>query len=94
MSDLVSLRAVVRGRVQGVYFRDFILGYATALGLTGYVRNLPGGAAVEVEVEGEKAKLEELINHLKVGPPHARVDAMDIEWSEYRGIHTDFSVRY
>lgn len=93
MSDLVSLRAVVRGRVQGVYFRDFTLGYATALGLTGYVRNLPGGAALEVEVEGEKAKLEELINHLKAGPPHARVDTVDIEWSEYQGIHTDFSVR-
>jgi len=40
MADLVSLRAVVYGRVQGVYFRDFTSRHAVELGLTGYVRNL------------------------------------------------------
>lgn len=94
MADIASLRAVVYGRVQGVYFRDFTMRHATALGLTGYVRNLPEGNAVEVEAEGEKAKLTRLVEHLKSGPRGARVERVDTEWAENRGIYTDFSTRY
>lgn len=54
MTDLTSVRATVSGRVQGVYFRDFTSRHARELGLTGYVRNLPDGKAVEVQAELRK----------------------------------------
>ena len=93
MTNLASLRAVVHGRVQGVYFRDFTLRHAVALGLTGYVRNLSGGQEVEVEAEGEREKLEKLLGRLKVGPPGARVEMVETTWSEYTGNYNVFSVR-
>ncbi len=94
MTDLASLRVIVYGRVQGVYFRAFTSRHSAELGLTGYVRNVPGGKAVEVQAEGERDKLERLIDHLKVGPPRARVEKVVTEWSEYTGSYSNFSVRY
>ena len=94
MTDLVSVRATVYGRVQGVYFRAFTSRQAAKLGLTGYVRNLPGGEAVEVQAEGERNKLEKLIDYLEVGPPGARVESVETNWSEYTGSYSTFSIRY
>ncbi len=94
MADLVSLRAIVCGRVQGVYFRDFTFRHAVALGLTGYVRNLPNGRAVEVEAEGEREKLEKLVGYLKVGPLGAMVERVETTWSEHTGSYTDFTIRH
>ncbi len=94
MTDLAALQAKVHGRVQGVYFRDFTARQAAALGLTGYVRNLPDGKTLEVQAEGEKNKLEKLVSHLQVGPPAAKVERLVTEWSEYTGDYTDFTVRY
>jgi acylphosphatase len=92
-TDLVSLKAVVHGYVQGVFFRAFVSHWAQELGLTGYVRNLSGGA-VEVLAEGEKKQLERLIGYLKVGPPSAKVEKVVTEWAEYSGKYSGFSVRY
>jgi len=94
MSEKASLFAIIRGRVQGVYFRDFVRNHAEALGLNGYVRNLPGGSAIEVRAEGEKTKLDELLKQLNSGPPRARVDRVDVEWSEYTGRFKDFQLNY
>jgi len=93
MADLVSVQAIVYGYVQGVLFRDFVSQWATELGLTGYVRNLPGGS-VEVNAEGERKQLEELIGYLKVGPHAARVEKVVVNWSEYTGNYPRFSIRY
>ncbi len=93
MSDLASVQVVVYGRVQGVFFRAFASRQAKELGLTGYVRNLPGGA-VEVQAEGERKQLEKLIDNLKVGPPIARVERVVTNWSEHTGSHSDFNTRY
>ena len=94
MADLVSVKAIVYGRVQGVFFRDFVSRRARELGLNGYVRNRPDGTSVEVEAEGERKQLEELISHLKVGPPAASVEKVVTDWSEYAGDYTRFGVRY
>jgi len=94
MTDLVSVRAIVNGRVQGVFFRDFVFRRATELGLTGYVRNLPGGRAVEVQAEGERERLEKLLGYLKAGPPSAKVEEVVTDWSEYTGNYSRFSIRY
>lgn len=93
-TDLASVQAIIYGYVQGVFFRSFVSRRATELGLTGYVRNLPNGEAVEVNAEGEKKRLEELIGHLKVGPPTTKVERVVTSWSEYTGGYSHFSIRY
>lgn len=67
---------------------------ASQLGLTGYVLNLPGGRAVEVQAEGDKELLEKLVEKLKTGPPAARVDRVSATWGEYTGDYADFITRY
>ncbi len=91
MSDLVSVQAVVYGRVQGVFFRAFASKQAKELGLTGYARNMPGGA-VEIQAEGERKQLEKLIGYLKVGPPAAKVERVVTNWSEYTGSYSSFGI--
>ncbi len=93
MSDLASLFAIIRGRVQGVFFRDFVAQHARALDLTGYVRNLPDGRSVEVRAEGERERLEELLRRLKVGPQEARVDHVEVEWLPSPSGFDHFEVR-
>jgi acylphosphatase len=94
MTDLASVQVVVHGIVQGVFFRAFVQRLATRLGLTGYVRNLPGGEAVEVHAEGERKQLEELIGYLKIGPPEAKVEKVATSWAEYTGSYSGFGIRY
>lgn len=94
MADLASFRAVVYGRVQGVFFRAFTSREAGKLGLAGYVRNLPDGETVEVQAEGERSRLESFIKYLKLGPPEAKVKKVVANWSEYTGNYPGFSIRY
>jgi acylphosphatase len=94
MADLSAISVTVYGLVQGVFFRDSTRRQAQELGLTGYVRNLRSVEAVEVYAEGEKVGLEKLISYLKAGPPRARVERIEINWSEYSGNYTNFIVRY
>ena len=72
---------VIRGRVQGVGFRFFVVRRATTLGLGGWVRNRQDGA-VEVEAEGARAALETLLEAVRHGPSGARVSAVEETWSE------------
>ncbi|HEY49607.1 MAG TPA: acylphosphatase [Dehalococcoidia bacterium] len=94
MSELAAFSATVHGRVQGVNFRYFVERNAGALGLTGYVKNLPGGRELEVRAEGEKEKLEELLKQLNVGPPRAVVERVDVRWSAYSGNFSRFGVKF
>jgi acylphosphatase len=93
MSQQAALHAVVHGLVQGVNFRYFVLRNARSLGLAGYTANRYDGT-VEVVVEGEKGKLEELLKQLEVGPRSARVKRVDANWSEFSGKYRGFDVRY
>ena len=93
MTDLASVRVIVYGYVQGVFFRDFTSRQARELGLTGYVRNRRDIEAVEVQAEGERKQLEKLIDYLEVGPPSAKVTRVVTEWSEYTGGYSGFGVR-
>jgi acylphosphatase len=93
MAELASVRAIVYGSVQGVFFRAFVARQAARLSVSGYVRNLPGGN-VEVQAEGERKRLEELIGYLKVGPPTARVEKVVASWSKYSGGYSGFNIRY
>jgi len=83
----------VSGRVQGVLFRYETRKTAKSLDVKGWVKNLPDGR-VEVVAEGEKDKIDNLIEFLKKGPPAARVDKVDVKTEEYKGEFEDFNVRY
>ncbi len=71
----------------------FVYHYAIERSLVGYARNLPDERTVEVRAEGEKAVLEELLSLLKQGPPGAKVEKVDVNWSEITGEFTGFEVR-
>ncbi len=72
-----SYRYLVRGRVQGVYFRQSTRAQALRLGLDGWVMNRADGS-VEGVVSGVPEALAQLRQWLHEGPPAARVDA--VEW--------------
>ena len=86
------LHATIEGRVQGVGFRAFVIDRATALGLTGWVRNR-WDRSVEVVAEGERAGLEKLLLALRRGPAAASVLRVDQDWEEPTGEFSRFGVR-
>jgi len=89
----MTRRYLVHGRVQGVGFRWFVLTRARRLGLAGWVRNLAGGS-VEVEAGGSPGQLDELEAALREGPPHARVDRLEIlEISDEGELPNVFEIR-
>ena len=63
-----------------------------ALGLTGYVRNLVQSRAVEVEAEGERSELEELLKRLHEGPRRANVEKVEVTWGDNTGNFSDFKI--
>jgi acylphosphatase len=76
-----AFRAIVSGRVQGVGFRWSAQERARRLGLSGWVRNLPGGD-VETWAEGAPAALAAYRAWLDKGPVHAHVAAITAEPTE------------
>ena len=76
-----EFRAIVRGRVQLVMFRDFTQRKGSGLGLAGTVHNLPDGT-VEVIAQGDRAKLEQLVGKLRKGSLLSRVDGVEVVWRE------------
>lgn len=88
-----AIRALVRGRVQGVGFRDYVETRARRLRLRGFVRNLADGS-VEVVAEGDEAALRELLNQLGEGPEMARVDGVEVEWLEATGRYGEFGTAW
>ncbi|MEM9492762.1 MAG: acylphosphatase [Myxococcota bacterium] len=73
--ERITLR--ITGRVQGVYYRASARERASALGLSGWVRNRPDGS-VELAAEGPSQVLDELVAWCGQGPPAARVEAVEI----------------
>ncbi len=86
------LHATLRGRVQGVGFRYFVLENAVALDLSGWVRNRWDGS-VEVTAEGARPVLEQFLAIIKKGPRLAYVSDADVEWEAASGEFTGFNAR-
>ncbi|TAK58040.1 MAG: acylphosphatase [Bacteroidetes bacterium] len=83
---------VVKGLVQGVGFRYFVYINAVKLKLTGYVKNLYNGD-VEIEVEGNRSLIEELMKDVTVGPRSAHVSDIMIEWKDPTHHYDQFSIK-
>ena len=90
---VTARRFLVHGRVQGVGFRYFTREVAQALGLTGWVRNLPGGE-VEVWAEGPDDAVQSLAEKLGQGPRMSRVSRVDVEEHPPRGEYRSFDVTF
>jgi acylphosphatase len=91
----MNIRAhlVISGEVQGVFFRANTRDKAVELGLKGWVRNLMDGK-VEVVAEGEKEKIEKLIEFCREGPLGARVKNIEIKREKPKNEFEGFEVRY
>jgi DNA ligase D-like protein (predicted 3'-phosphoesterase) len=86
-----AIRAVVRGHVQGVGFREATVCKARALSAMGWVRNGADGT-VEVHAEGVEEAVEKLVRFLHQGPRAARVDEVKIEQVKMED-HEQFAIR-
>jgi len=89
----VEARIIVKGLVQGVGFRWFVQREAQELGLTGFVRNLYNGN-VEVEVEGERGLIEELIKKIRIGNRSSRVTDLEIDWHTCSDKYDSFNITF
>ncbi len=79
MSDeVVRVHALVRGRVQMVGFRAYVLRHAGELGLHGTVRNRSDGT-LECVIEGPEEAVQRMVALIERGPSHARVDSVEVE---------------
>jgi acylphosphatase len=88
---MVRRRVVVRGRVQGVFFRDSLRRRAVADGVSGWVRNCPDGS-VEAVLEGPEPAIEELLRFARTGPPRASVANVEAFEEEPEGLR-GFEIR-
>ncbi|HEV8282173.1 MAG TPA: acylphosphatase [Candidatus Limnocylindrales bacterium] len=82
----------VRGRVQGVGFRYFVLREAMDLAVTGWVANGPDGS-LRCVAEGPRAQLEALLHLVEAGPPSARIDRVDASWGPATNGFSSFEIR-
>jgi acylphosphatase len=87
------IHLLISGEVQGVFFRASTRRFADELGITGWVRNVPG-EMVEVVAEGRKPLLDRLIEFCRKGPEGARVEEIEIEWGKFRNEFRSFEVRF
>ena len=90
--ELVRLEATVRGRVQGVGFRYFVLDRAGYLGLTGWVANEQDGS-VRCVAEGPRQDLDKLLEALYEGPAASIVERVQVDWLPYTGSFGTFGLR-
>ena len=89
--ERIRRRAVVRGEVQGVFFRDSTRERARAHGVHGWVCNRSDGA-VEVVAEGPSEAVERVLRFLETGPARAHVEDVEVSEEEPEGL-TGFEVR-
>ena len=89
---MIAVHVRVSGRVQGVFYRAFTRDRALALGVKGWVRNIPGGG-VEAVLEGERKSVGEMLKAMKSGPVGAIVLGMEFSELEGKG-YEDFEIEY
>jgi acylphosphatase len=84
-----TLRLVIHGRVQGVFFRDSMRREAQNLSVTGWVRNRSDGT-VEAAVQGEPAAMDAIVRWARHGPERAQEERVEIE--PHTNSYTSFEV--
>jgi acylphosphatase len=93
MEDKVRAHAIISGRVQGVFYRMETKRAADDIGVSGWVRNLRD-RTVEAVFEGEKDRVDAVLDWCRQGPPHAKVTDLNVTWDDYTGEFSGFSVSF
>ena len=88
----IARKVRVFGRVQGVFFRQWAVNQARALGVSGWVRNCADGS-VEAHVTGEEAAVSNMVEAMRQGPSQARVEDLLVDTVEPEDV-SGFSVRH
>ena len=88
---MIRVHLIVKGEVQGVFYRASAREEATQLGLGGWVRNLPDGD-VEAEVEGPEETVQDFVRWCRKGPPASVVSDVEVERREYAGSFKGFAI--
>jgi len=89
-----SIRFIVHGKVQGVFYRKFVAQKLRQMGIRGYVRNLPDGT-VEVVVRATEEELEAIRRALEEGSPLSEVERIEMEYLDDDDLLYDgFEIRY
>jgi len=83
---------IVSGNVQGVFFRSNTRDKATELGLKGYAKNLANGN-VEIVVQGDESKINELVEFIKSGPGVSKVENVQITHKDSENFES-FEIKY
>ncbi len=93
MEEYVRAHVIIRGRVQGVFFRMEAQRAAEKHGISGWVKNKRDGT-VEAVFEGKKSNTEAVLQWCHEGPALASVESVEVGWEDYRGELAGFQVTY
>ena len=88
----ISARLLIRGKVQGVYFRFNMQQIAKSNSVVGWVRNLSDGR-VEAFLEGNKDSVKTVVEWSKIGPENSRVDEVTIDYGQFLGKYHNFAIQ-
>jgi len=91
MAENVRAHVIITGRVQGVGFRYDTQWAAQRIGVHGWVRNRRDGS-VEGVFEGEKERVNRMLDWCQHGSALARVDHVSLEWEPFNGEYTAFNI--
>ena len=93
MEKKVRAQVNIIGRVQGVFFRMETQRAADRYGVLGWVRN-KRDRSVEAVFEGDKQRVDSILDWCKKGPPMAVVERVTVSWEEYTGEYNGFEITY
>jgi acylphosphatase len=93
MPTKIQVKAVISGRVQGVFYRAETKNTADKLGIQGYVKNLPNGS-VEAVFEGDNSIVNKMLEWCNKGPSAARVENIFSEKIEESSNFEEFLIKY
>ncbi|MEM2760305.1 MAG: acylphosphatase [Nitrososphaerales archaeon] len=93
MSKTIRAHVFIKGKVQGVYFRQNMRIVSKRHKVHGWVRNLKDGR-VEAVLEGEEPAVREVIEWCHAGPAEAKVEDVKVEYEPYKGEFNNFTVLY
>ena len=93
MENKVRAHAIISGRVQGVFFRMETKRAADGFGVLGWVKNRLDGT-VEAVFEGDRDRVDAILDWCREGPPAAKVTDLKIDWEDYTGEFTGFDIDF
>ena len=93
MANEVRARVIIKGRVQGVFFRLETTYAAERHGVSGWVKNQVDGTVAAL-FEGPKENVDAILKWCQDGPPFAKVEDVEVEWENYIGEFNRFEITY